>query len=71
MCIRDSEMMSRDIRAAGGTACSNLARPDEEHTYTADETNLMIAPITGNANELTVLSGDDASYLITAATTSL
>lgn len=64
------EMMSRDIRAAGGTACSKLARPDEEHAYTTDETNLLIAPISGGANEFTVLSGDDASYQITAATTS-
>ncbi|HSD16082.1 MAG TPA: prepilin-type N-terminal cleavage/methylation domain-containing protein [Thermomonas sp.] len=64
------EMMSRDIRAAGGTACSKLARPDEEHTYTADETNLLIAPISGTGSEFTVLSGDDASYQVTAATTS-
>lgn len=63
------EMMARDIRAAGGTACSKLARPDEEHSYTADETNLMTAPVTGNASEFTVLSGDDASYQVTAATT--
>ena len=63
------EMMARDIRAAGGTACSKLARPDEEHAYTADETNLMIAPISGGANEFTVISGDDSSYQVTAATT--
>lgn len=63
------EMMSRDIRAAGGTACSTLARPDEEHSYTTDETNLLTAPITGGANEFTVLSGDDSSYQVTAATT--
>jgi|APMI01.1.fsa_nt_gi type IV pilus assembly protein PilW len=64
------EMMSRDIRAAGGTACSKMARPDEEHAYNADETGLMTTPITGTANEFTVLSGDDASYEITGATTS-
>ena len=64
------EMMSRDIRAAGGTACSKLARPDEEHVYSADETNLMTLPITGTANQFTVLSGDDASYQVTAATVS-
>lgn len=62
------EMISRDIRAAGGTACSKLARPDEEHVYTADETNLMTAPISGAANEFTVLSGDDASYQVTTPT---
>ena len=64
------DMMSRDLRAAGGTACSKLARPDEEHVYTADETTLMTAPISGGANEVTVVSGDDASYQVTAATTS-
>ena len=63
------EMMSRDIRAAGGTACSKLARPNVEHVYTADETTLTTAPISGGANEFTVVSGDDASYQITAATT--
>ena len=63
------EMMSRDIRAAGGTACSRLARPDEEHTYNADETGLLISPISGNGNEFTVRSGDDSSYEVTAATT--
>ena len=63
------EMMSRDIRAAGGTACSKLARPDEEHVYTADETKLMTAPISGGANDVTVVSGDDASYQVTASTT--
>lgn len=64
------EMISRDIRAAGGTACSKQARPDEEHAYTVDETNLMTAPVSGTGNEFTVLSGDDASYQITGATTS-
>lgn len=63
------EMMSRDIRASGGTACSTLARPDEEHSYSTDETNLLTAPITGGANEFTVLSGDDSSYQVTSATT--
>jgi type IV pilus assembly protein PilW len=62
-------MMSRDIRAAGGTACSKLARPDEEHANSTDENNLLIAPISGTANEFTALSGDDASYQITNATT--
>ena len=64
------EIMSRDIRAAGGTACSKMARPDEEHSYTTDETALMTTPITGTASEFTVLSGDDTSYQINAATTS-
>jgi type IV pilus assembly protein PilW len=62
------EMMSSDIRAAGGTSCSKTARPDEEHAYTADETSLLTTPITGGANEFTVLSGDDSSYQVSSAT---
>lgn len=64
------EMMSRDIRAAGGTACSYTATPDPEHTYSADETNLLTLPISGTGSEFTVLSGDDASFQVSAATTS-
>lgn len=63
------EMMSRDIRAAGGTSCSKLARPDEERTYTTEETDLIVNPITGGANEFTVVSGDDSGYQIENATT--
>lgn len=63
------EMMARDIRAAGGTACSKLARPDEEHSYSSDETSLMINPITGGADQFTVFSGDDSTYQVSSATT--
>lgn len=63
------EMMSRDIRAAGGTACSSLARPDVERTYEAEETALLVNPIDGGANEFTVVSGDDSGYQIESATT--
>ena len=63
------EMMSRDIRAAGGTSCSKLARPDEERTYAAEETALLVNPITGDANQFTVVSGDDSGYQIESATT--
>lgn len=68
------ELISRDIRAAGGTACSNLARPDAEHTLNADETQLLTAPVSDNGaaagTELVAASGDDTAYRITAATTS-
>ncbi|MFN7182722.1 MAG: PilW family protein [Thermomonas haemolytica] len=68
------ELISRDIRAAGGTACSNLARPDAEHTLNADETQLLTAPVGDNGapagTELVAASGDDTAYRITAATTS-
>ena len=66
------EMMSNDIRAAGGTACSRMARPDVEHSLNADEAALLTTPITNasGANEFTAISGDDSSYQVTAATTS-
>lgn len=68
------ELISRDIRAAGGTACSNLARPDAEHTLNADETKLLTSPVGDNGapagTELVAASGDDTAYRITAATTS-
>lgn len=64
------EMITRDIRAAGGTACSKLARPDVEHVASADENALMLTPISGGANEFTVVSGDDSPYEVSAATTS-
>ena len=63
------ELMSNDIRAAGGSACSNLARPAVEHTFTADETKLLTNFVSGNANEFTVTSGDDSSYQVDSATT--
>jgi type IV pilus assembly protein PilW len=63
------ELMSRDIRAAGGSACSNLAMPDVEHTNTADETAFLMSPLSGSGAEFTVVSGDDASYEISGATT--
>ncbi|WP_240126013.1 PilW family protein [Thermomonas alba] len=67
------ELISRDIRAAGGTACSNLARPDAEHTLNADETQLLTAPVSDNGaaagTELVAASGDDTAYRITGATT--
>lgn len=68
------ELMARDIRAAGGTACSNLARPDAEHTLNAEETLLLTSPVGDNGapagTELVVVSGDDTAYRITSATTS-
>lgn len=67
------ELMSRDMRAAGGTACSNLAAPDVEHTATADEIKLRSAPVgdngTGDGSQLVVTSGDDTAYHVTGATT--
>lgn len=61
------ELMSKDIRAAGGSACSNLARPDVEHALTTDETAFLINPVTGSGTEFTVTSGDDSSYQVDSA----
>ena len=64
------ELMSKDIRAAGGAACSNLARPDVEHAFTAEETALLTNFISGSGSEFTVTSGDDTAYQVDSATTS-
>lgn len=63
------EMMSRDLRAAGGSACSNLALPAANHSNTTEETAFLTAPVSGSGSEFTVVSGDDAAYPITSATT--
>ena len=57
------EMISRDIRAAGGSACSNASVVESAGAF-------RDAPVSGNATELTVLSGDDAAYRVTASTAS-
>lgn len=62
------EMIANDIRAAGGSSCSNLAMPDVEHSNTADETLFLSNPVTGSGSEFTVTSADDASYPTTAST---
>lgn len=62
------EMMSNDIRAAGGSACSNLAMPAVEHTNTTQETAFLTTPVSGSGSEFTVVSGDDSSYPVTAST---
>lgn len=62
------ELISRDLRAAGGTACSNLAMPDVEHSFNDEETALLTAPVTGSGSEFTATSGDDSAYPVTAAT---
>lgn len=59
------ELMSRDVRAAGGSACSNMSVVEATN---AASVAFMDTPITGGANTLTVLSGDDAAYRITSST---
>lgn len=63
------ELMSRDIRAAGGSACSNASIV--ENTGIAEALAFRDTPVGGNAvNGLTVLSGDDMAYRVTASTSS-
>ena len=57
------EMISRDIRAGGGSACSNASVVESAGAF-------RDSPVTGNATELTVLSGDDAAYRVTNSTAS-
>lgn len=58
------ELMSRDIRAAGGSACSNMSVIE---TSTAESVAFRDTPVSGDADSLTVLSGDDTAYRITAS----
>lgn len=60
------EMMSRDIRSAGGGPCSNASAMA---TTNANSTLYRNTPISiGSTTQLRTVSGDDASYRITAAT---
>ena len=60
------EMMGNDLRAAGGSACSNVARPDVEHSYNTRETAFLSTPVSGSGSEFTVTSADDDSYPVKA-----
>lgn len=58
------ELVTRDIRATGGSACSA-----ESLVLGSDaSSNAFRAPLAGNASELTTVSADDASYRVDGAT---
>ncbi|MGE4457986.1 MAG: PilW family protein [Stenotrophomonas sp.] len=59
------EVMSQDIRSAGGSACSTASVVE---TSGAQSSAFRDTPITGNATQLTVVSGEDAAYKVTAST---
>lgn len=61
------ELMSRDIRAAGGSACSNFSVV--EGAGAAAETFRNDA-VRGTADSLRVVSGDDTAYRVEASTSS-
>lgn len=59
------ELMSRDIRAAGGSACSSGSMVE---TTSANSNLFRNTPVTGSATEITVTSGDDTAYRVTGST---
>jgi type IV pilus assembly protein PilW len=61
------ELMTRDIRAAGGTACSNFSVVEGS---SAEANGFRTAPVTGSATQLQVISGDDTAYRVLASTSS-
>lgn len=59
------ELMARDIRAAGGSACSSASVVE---TSGANSDLFKNTPVKGTASEVTVTSGDDTAYRVTAST---
>ena len=59
------ELMSRDIRAAGGSACSRFSAV-EGSSFQANQ--FSTAPIAGTASTLRIFSGDDTAYRVTGTT---
>lgn len=60
------ELMSADIRSAGGGGCSSSSSVE-----TKDALSLAYSdsPISGTASEIVLVSGEDAAYKITGSTT--
>ena len=61
------ELMARDIRAAGGSACSSGSVVE---TSSATSNLFKDTPVAGSASEITVTSGDDTAYRVTGSTAS-
>lgn len=59
------ELMSRDLKAAGGSACSSASFIETNDAYS---TTFRDTPVTGTASELTVTSGDDTAHTVIAST---
>lgn len=59
------ELISRDIRSAGGTACSSASIIEDTGTEAIEFRN---SPVDGQADELTLRSGDDAAYRVLNST---
>jgi type IV pilus assembly protein PilW len=61
------ELMSRDIRAAGGSACSNMSVVESTDARSVAFRDM---PVSGTATSLTVVSGDDTAYRVVNSTSS-
>jgi len=61
------EMMAQDIRSAGGSACSTVSIVE---TSGAQSVAFRDTPVTGSTSQLTVVSGEDSAYKVTASTAS-
>lgn len=61
------ELMSQDIRAAGGSACSVAAIVE---TSNSQSTAFRDTPLTGDAAQLTLVSGEDSAYRVSSSTSS-
>ena len=59
------ELMSRDIRAAGGSACSNFSVVEGAGALAG---RFRSDAVTGTANSLRVVSGDDTAYRVVGST---
>jgi type IV pilus assembly protein PilW len=59
------ELMSRDIRAAGGSSCSNFSVVEGAGAQT---TRFRDSAVSGDANSLRVVSGDDTAYRVVNST---
>lgn len=61
------EMLSQDIRAAGGNACSKYALLDSQSTD-AETVRLRDTPVTGTSSELRLVGGDSMAFRVLAST---
>ncbi|HEY4581595.1 MAG TPA: prepilin-type N-terminal cleavage/methylation domain-containing protein [Lysobacter sp.] len=61
------ELMSRDIRAAGGSACSNASVVEGAG---AEVERYRDAAVTGTSDSLRIVSGEDTAYKVVGSTSS-
>ena len=67
------ELMARDIRSAGGSACSNasmIEAVDDEGAVIQEALDFRGSPVDGDGSVLTVRSGDDSAYRVVDSTPS-